>query len=267
LGTQSRNVLGAIAVIVVSLAFATAAQADTCTTLTVKTPAKHWVWVKETREVHGHRVVVRRHGKIVYVRVRRSYVKVTHRQVCTATPPAALPSTTRLTVSAPEHCTYVAFGPRCSSWTIQTSASSQDGQPLGVNYPPMFSGAPRVELLVGWSGGTTRLEETYWDWEELGNTSGLKIEWTKSGLLPSEVKKFELLDPECVVSEPANWNAAGQVIAWRWVTGLRERVRSPGGIPDENCGVVISARYPGFTARYLPSESERIVLELPPEGS
>src|ERR1700676_1764907 len=53
----------------------TAWAAQACETVIIKVHAKHWVWVRETRKIHGHRVVVRRHGKIVYLRVHASYLK------------------------------------------------------------------------------------------------------------------------------------------------------------------------------------------------
>ena len=52
--------------------------------------AKHWVW----REKH-------RHGKVVRVRVRVSYVKTEHRKVCTTTSPATAPTTTPTPTPAP----------------------------------------------------------------------------------------------------------------------------------------------------------------------
>ena len=75
-----------------------ASAAMTCKTVTHKVHAKHWVWRKEVRKVHGRLRVVRIHGKIVYVRVRVSYLRIAHRKVCTTTPappssppPAAAP--------------------------------------------------------------------------------------------------------------------------------------------------------------------------------
>lgn len=62
----------------------------TCTTVTVKVPVRHWVRVKLTRKVHGHRVVVRRHGKVVYVRAYVRYLKNEVRKTCLPLPVAPI---------------------------------------------------------------------------------------------------------------------------------------------------------------------------------
>ncbi|HME04313.1 MAG TPA: hypothetical protein VKG38_14925, partial [Solirubrobacteraceae bacterium] len=64
--------------------------AQICETVIVKVHARHWVWVREVRKIHGHRVVVRRHGKVVYVRLHATYLKAKPQQVCTATTPAPM---------------------------------------------------------------------------------------------------------------------------------------------------------------------------------
>jgi hypothetical protein len=53
-----------------------------CRPVIVKAHAKRWVWVRKTQRIHGHRVVVRRHGKVVYTRVRRGYLKHKTQQIC-----------------------------------------------------------------------------------------------------------------------------------------------------------------------------------------
>jgi hypothetical protein len=72
-----------------------------CASVIVKVRAKHWVWVKETRKIHGRRAFVRRHGKMVFVHVRVSYLKTEHEQLCTATPLAGLTPPSPVTPSAP----------------------------------------------------------------------------------------------------------------------------------------------------------------------
>ncbi len=71
------------AVLVAMLATAHPAQAR-CHVVTYKVKAKHWVYVRKTERVHGHLVVVRRHGKSVYVRKLESYWRTAHREQCTA---------------------------------------------------------------------------------------------------------------------------------------------------------------------------------------
>src|SRR5204863_8031757 len=46
----------------------------------------------ERRRIHGHRVVVRRHGRIVYIRARVWRVKVVVQLLCARALPASLPS-------------------------------------------------------------------------------------------------------------------------------------------------------------------------------
>jgi subtilisin family serine protease len=60
----------------------------TCKTVAYRVHSKpHWIWVAKTRNVRGHIVLARRRGKIVYVRVRVSYV-VKHKKLCSSRPPA-----------------------------------------------------------------------------------------------------------------------------------------------------------------------------------
>lgn len=58
----------------------------TCTTQTVKAQAVRWVRVEKTRKVHGHRVVVRRNGRVVYVHKLEHYTRITHPQTCVPSP-------------------------------------------------------------------------------------------------------------------------------------------------------------------------------------
>ncbi len=78
-----------------------ASGATTCKTVTQKVHAKHRVWRKEVRRVHGRLKVVRIHGKIVYVRVRVSYLRIVHRKVCTTTSARPLSPPPPATATAP----------------------------------------------------------------------------------------------------------------------------------------------------------------------
>src|SRR5439155_21917756 len=62
---------------------------QSCHTVIVKVRAKRWVWVRKTRKIHGRRVVVRRHGRIVHVRIRVSYRKSVRRRICAPVAPVA----------------------------------------------------------------------------------------------------------------------------------------------------------------------------------
>jgi hypothetical protein len=79
--------LGTIAAAAAFSFAAPAAASTSCKTIVVKVHAKHWVWRNE-----------RRHGKVVRVHVRVSYVKTEHRKVCATTSPTTTPTTTPASV-------------------------------------------------------------------------------------------------------------------------------------------------------------------------
>ncbi len=64
-----------------------------CSISIVKVHAKRWAWVRKTRRVHGHRVVVRRHGKTVYLHVRVEFLTHKSQRVCRAALPGPAPET------------------------------------------------------------------------------------------------------------------------------------------------------------------------------
>jgi hypothetical protein len=117
-----------------------------CTIVIVKVRARHWVWLKETRKIHGHRVFVRRHGKVVLVHVRVSYLRAEPTQVCTVTPLAALTPPSPVTPSAP-----------ASSPPAEVLTSPQ--RPLNSE-PPSIGGSTRAGQMLtaepgAWSGSPT----------------------------------------------------------------------------------------------------------------
>jgi hypothetical protein len=129
-----------------------------CTSVIVKVRAKHWVWVKATRKSHGRRVFVRRHGKIVLVHVRVSYLRVEPHQLCTVTPLAALTPPSPLAPSA--------------------LASSAQSAVVTVLQPPINSGLPSINgtpasgqtVMAGpgaWSGSPT---EYAYQWQRCNST-------------------------------------------------------------------------------------------------
>jgi len=128
----------------------TAFAAQACQTIIVKVHAKHWVWLKETRKVHGHRVFVRRHGKIVLVHVRVSYLKAESKQVC---PPPALAILTPPSPVAPPPPAPAAPPPAPPE--VVTAA-----QPPINTGAPAVSGTPKAGLTLTaepgtWSGSPT----------------------------------------------------------------------------------------------------------------
>src|SRR3984893_8063441 len=72
-----------------------------CQSVVVKVRATHWVWLKETRKIHGRRVFVRRHGKIVRRHVRVSYFRLEPERLCTVTTLAALTPPSPVAPAAP----------------------------------------------------------------------------------------------------------------------------------------------------------------------
>jgi DNA-binding beta-propeller fold protein YncE len=78
-----------------------------CTTVTVKVHARHWVRVKLRHKVRGRRLLVIRHGKVVYIRVRVRYLKLERQQVCSAVTPAPMASRSPIAPSAPAPATEV----------------------------------------------------------------------------------------------------------------------------------------------------------------
>jgi hypothetical protein len=116
-----------------------------CRAVTAKVKARHWVWVRLTRKVHGRRVLVRRHGKPVYVHVRTRYLKSVHRRHCTTT------STLPFTASAAVIASAGPFGPPPAAASIRPPA---DMTPPGVFGTPQF-GQTLVASSGSWSEAPT----------------------------------------------------------------------------------------------------------------
>jgi hypothetical protein len=108
-----------------------------CQTVIVKVKARRWVWKRLTRKVHGRRVVVRRHGKPVYVRVRARYLKAIRRRVCTAT--SVTPFALSSAVSS-----LVGQGPRSGA-----------GPPVDVGAPTIAGTAQYPQTLTAAPGSWT----------------------------------------------------------------------------------------------------------------
>jgi Phosphoesterase family len=63
-----------------------------CQAAQIKKRVKRWAWIPERRKVHGHRVVVRRHGRIVYRRARVWRIRAVVQVRCSAAPSVGLPT-------------------------------------------------------------------------------------------------------------------------------------------------------------------------------
>jgi sugar lactone lactonase YvrE len=131
-----------------------ASAAPACTTVIAKVRATHWVWLKETRKIHGRRVYVRRHGKIVRRHVRVRYLKAEPELLCTTpalaalTPPSPVPVAPSAPASSPP--TVAPTPPQPPVNEVQAPVNSgppsisgfpRAGQPLSAN-PGAWSGAP-----------------------------------------------------------------------------------------------------------------------------
>src|SRR5436190_23931152 len=67
------------------------ATSQQCHTVRVSKRVRRWAWVPKKRRVHGHRVVVRRHGRIVYIRARVWLKRTLKRIVCRTVSAVTLP--------------------------------------------------------------------------------------------------------------------------------------------------------------------------------
>ena len=125
--------LGTIAAAAFSFA-APATASTSCKTVVVKVHAKHWVWRNE-----------RRHGKVVRVHVRVSYVKREHRKVCTTTSPTTTPTASTpasvVTLAAlapsftqdPTNPLEVTYEYSASATTTTSGVTASDSQlPVGI---------------------------------------------------------------------------------------------------------------------------------------
>jgi hypothetical protein len=129
--------IAAVIVFVAALA-ATQQAAASCPTVAYKVTAKRWVRVKKTKRVHGRLVVVRRDGRVVYVRKLERYTRTLHREVCATRPsPGSAPAI--LTVNVlPEGCgEQQASRPGLSPgvayscvYSIRAAVVGKDGNPI-----------------------------------------------------------------------------------------------------------------------------------------
>src|SRR5256885_964392 len=63
-----------------------------CHAALIKKRVRRWAWIPERRRIHGHRVVVRRHGRIVYVHARVWRIRIVVQVRCSAAPSVGLPT-------------------------------------------------------------------------------------------------------------------------------------------------------------------------------
>jgi hypothetical protein len=119
-----------------------ATQACHTVVVKVKTRRKHWVWAKKMRRIRGHRVVVRRHGKVVYVHLHVRYVIARVEQVCAPTTLVSVPAPSPVSASLP-----------VTSPPAELVAPAPQQAPVNAA-PPTISGFLRPGQTLGASGGS-----------------------------------------------------------------------------------------------------------------
>src|SRR4051812_19981308 len=137
------------------------AASQQCHVLRVSKRVRRWAWVPKKRRVHGHRVVVRRHGRIVYIRARVWRKRTLKRVVCTTVPaftlapsplappapgaalpaapspgaPAATPPALQPPLSMPANVSLPAIsGPAREGQTLSTDPGGWTGAPTAFSY-------------------------------------------------------------------------------------------------------------------------------------
>jgi hypothetical protein len=93
--------------------------------------------------VHGRRVLVRRHGRIVYVHVRARYKRLRHRRACATPAPAPFGASAPLAIAAP--------GTPATAPAIEPSGPPVNGAPPSIAGVPA-SGATLSASSGSWSG-------------------------------------------------------------------------------------------------------------------
>jgi hypothetical protein len=136
-----------------------------CTTVIVKVPARHWVRVKLTRKVHGHRVVVRRHGKIVHIRAYVRYLKTEVRQTC---PPAPIAPVSPIAPAAVVVAAPAVVAPAAVGSPPVTEVPPVSPEAPADTAPPTVSGSPKSGEIVTASPGT---------WS--GSPTGYTYQWNR----------------------------------------------------------------------------------------
>src|SRR3954469_6810870 len=123
------------------------AASQQCHVVRVSKRVRRWAWVPKKRRVHGHRVVVRRHGRIVYIRARVWRRRTLKRVVCTTVPAFTLPPSS-LAPPAPG-------APRAAAPAQGAPAATPPAlqPPLSV-LPPQIFGQPRQGQTVTHVDGT-----------------------------------------------------------------------------------------------------------------
>ena len=135
-----------------------------CTTLLVKVPSRHWVRKKLTRKIHGRRVVVRRHGKIVYHRAYVRYLRTESRQSCTSLPlPATVPAPSTATSTGASLVSEVVTSPPAPAPPPPPAPASA---PVGAGAPTLSGVAKSGEALSASSGAWSESPTAYaYQWQ------------------------------------------------------------------------------------------------------
>ena len=107
-----------------------------CQAAQIKNRVRRWAWIPERRKVHGHRLVVRRHGRIVYVHARVWRIRAMVQVRCSAVPSIGLP-TGPLTSLAP--------APLVAALPVSPPLQPPVG---GSLQPPLNTAAPAISGIA-----------------------------------------------------------------------------------------------------------------------
>ena len=120
-----------------------------CQIVKAKKRVRRWAWVPKVRRVHGHRIVIRRHGKVVYVHVRVWRTRTMVRVVCGSAPALAVPPAPQSALVPPPLLV-------AEPVAAPSESGSPPQRPSNTAAPTIFGTAQQGQLLTAsqgaWSG-------------------------------------------------------------------------------------------------------------------
>src|SRR5438128_2313651 len=122
---------------------------ENCQIVKAKKRVRRWAWVPKVRRVHGHRIVIRRHGKVVYVHVRVWRTRTMVRVVCGSAPALAVPPAPQSALVPPPLLV-------AEPVAAPSESGSPPQRPSNTAAPTIFGTAQQGQLLTAsqgaWSG-------------------------------------------------------------------------------------------------------------------
>jgi hypothetical protein len=119
-----------------------------CSSVTLNVPARHWIWVPKKHWVNGRRLIVRRHGRIVYIHVHTAYRRAKAGIRCVSDPVAAR-------IAQPENIAGLAAG------------ETVTGPVAVAGRPPAVAGIPQYGKILSASPGSWTESPTSYGYEWL----------------------------------------------------------------------------------------------------